>query len=130
MLRAVILEHRRPDGSAHFDWLVEIRPGPDPDERALAALRVSTRPDLAECAGFDAERIRDHRRWYLDHEGAVPGGRGMVRRRAAGAVRRAQINPDRAEFVIDWGRGAMRYLGVRAPDGLRWRFTVEKIDAR
>jgi hypothetical protein len=72
----VLLEHTLPDGSAHFDWLIE-RPD-DPREHRTIAFRCATDP-LADPA-WTGDRLPDHRAHYLRYEGPVPGGRGSVRR--------------------------------------------------
>lgn len=95
MPRTVVLEHSVPGEGGHFDWLID-RDGRSPlltfrlapPQRASSAAPrgeggcqlLSTPPP----ASFAAERIADHRRLYLDYEGPISGGRGSVRRVAAG----------------------------------------------
>ena len=78
MSATVLLEHCLGDGSSHFDWMIE-RGG------RLITFRVRARIDLG-VERFEAERIEDHRAAYLTYEGPVLGGRGEVRRVAAGNV--------------------------------------------
>ena len=75
-LRYVVLRH---DGIAepHFDLMFETSPGSE-----LATWRSPIWP-LTEATRL--EELGDHRRAYLDYEGAVSGGRGNVRRVAEGA---------------------------------------------
>lgn len=75
----VLLRHELPDGSGHYDWLLEC-----PGREGLITFRVSERIDLRECLGFGATRLGDHRRAYLTYEGPVPPGRGAVKRVAQG----------------------------------------------
>ncbi len=65
----------------HWDLLLEI-----PDQEKLATWRVHTTPEDVGRSGvkLSCTRIGDHRRMYLDYEGPISGGRGMVRRVAAG----------------------------------------------
>lgn len=87
----VLLRHDLPDGSWHYDWLLEpasaaAAPG-GPDARVLLAFRVAKRLDVDPPREFPAERLPDHRRLYLDYEGEIAGGRGRVTRVAAGTCR-------------------------------------------
>lgn len=90
--RMVILRHQLPDGSHHFDWLVQgpqrIPAPPSPEDRCLIAFRTAVRPDEAALTGasFEAERLQDHRRLYLDFEGQLTDNRGTVQRLATGIV--------------------------------------------
>lgn len=74
-LRYVILRH---DGIAdpHFDLMFETSA-----DSLLTTCRVSTWPMEANAA---ITRLTDHRRAYLEYEGPVSGGRGQVKRVAAG----------------------------------------------
>ncbi len=85
--RMVLLRHTRPDGSWHYDWLIEQAHAP-----ALKAFRVAVRIDDPACVVFDAQPLPDHRRIYLTFEGPlVPGpmgeDRGEVQRIASGWAR-------------------------------------------
>lgn len=111
----VLLRHTLPDGSWHFDWLLG-RCGLDeakstPDVRDVVAMRVFGRVDAAAPGPGDqgvAERLPDHRRLYLWHEGEVSGGRGVVERVACGSWR----------GVLETG-GGLRFEARF--DGGRWR---------
>ncbi len=116
----VLLRHTLPDGTCHFDWLIDRHalgpedppPARDADERSLLALRCATRPDTGPAA-FPATHLPDHRRLYLTFEGdlaAVPGtgARGTVRRLATGRAAVA-LGPDRWEFVGGFGSGAITH---------------------
>lgn len=76
----VLLLHELPDGSSHFDWMIE-RPNA---QGGLITFRVSARIDLLEQGRFSAQRLADHREQYLSFEGPVAGGRGTVTRLARG----------------------------------------------
>lgn len=76
--RTVLLRHDLPDGSHHFDWMLETDAnGP------LVTFRLDR--DISQDAGpFVAEPLGDHRRRYLDYEGPISGDRGSVTRIAEG----------------------------------------------
>lgn len=120
--RMVLLRHDMPDGSWHFDWLLE-RPEDvaarggrtaDPNSRVLLSFRVSARIDDAACAGFLAERIAEHRLVYLDFEGDIgseitsegpnsagraAGTRGRVTRVARGRIWRVVEKADQGRHI-------------------------------
>ncbi len=80
-MRMVLLLHELPDGSSHFDWMIEREPE---GKAGLITFRVSVRIDRMEQGRFEAVRLADHREAYLSLEGEVSGGRGKVSRVATG----------------------------------------------
>ncbi|MEQ8845826.1 MAG: hypothetical protein RIB58_13335 [Phycisphaerales bacterium] len=70
----VLLRHDLPDGSHHFDWLID-RDGQGPLLTFRLDADLRTGPP-----SFEAVLLPDHRRRYLDYEGPVSGGRGSVQR--------------------------------------------------
>jgi hypothetical protein len=118
MPRAVVLEHTLPDGSAHFDWMIE-HPALT-GERRLATWRTAARPDRADA--FSGERIGDHRAAYLAFEGEIPGGRGRVRRVAQGEARWESLGRDRLRVAIRWDGAGERVYEGHAGDEETWRF--------
>lgn len=116
MARFVVLRHDCPDGSAHYDWMIErTDPAADPGHHMLT-FRVAVLPTRAEA--FEAERIADHRAAYLDFEGAIPGGRGSVARVDAGEARIETLTDARILVCMAHYR-----LEGRSHDGLHWRFS-------
>ncbi|MDX2016374.1 MAG: hypothetical protein SFY95_01885 [Planctomycetota bacterium] len=113
----VLLRHELPEGSWHFDWMLE-RPGSGAS--ALRTFRVLVRPDHAP--EFPAESLPDHRRIYLHYEGPVSNNRGHVTRVAAGEVELLDERPDRIEIVGELAGRRARWQGRATPDG-RWLFT-------
>lgn len=129
MARTVLLRHDLPDGTHHFDWLIEPEPAgagaADPDERALLAWRLPRRPEEAIGGEMLVERLAPHRRVYLEYEGPISGGRGVVSRVASGTVvvRRDQVRE--FEAVVALGDSRLRLQGEPIPGGA-WRLRVGK----
>lgn len=125
MLRTVLLRHDLPDGGWHFDWLTERSPG-----GPLLSFRLSDRPDAAGYHGGPGELMPDHRREYLDYEGPVSGGRGHVRRVAAGHVTILNQSDWRIHVVVDFGAGPKQVVAERAgpvevrSSDQRWKFRI------
>ena len=90
-LRYVVLHHTG-HGPDHFDLMVEWSPG----SALLATWRITPGRGDAETS---AEQLDDHRRAYLDYEGEVSGGRGVVTRVDAGTCR---LGPVDKEFFAAW----------------------------
>jgi hypothetical protein len=136
-LRTVLLKHTLSDGSWHYDWLIERAAGAgaaesafagEPDPRVLMSFRTMVRVDEATTP-FEAVRVEDHRRSYLDYEGPISGGRGEVVRVAAGATAGFdEADSARPRVVVRFDGGAARAVGQvvewvgRAVEGERWRF--------
>jgi hypothetical protein len=74
-LRYVVLHHTGVD-DPHYDLMFETESG-----SALKTFRLARWPVEGTIA---ATPLPDHRREYLDYEGAISGGRGNVRRVATG----------------------------------------------
>lgn len=128
----VLLLHEMPDGSSHFDWMVERAAAegvPAPDDRVLVTYRVNERIDDAACRGFLAERLADHRARYLDYEGEVLGregeaGRGRVRRVALGTAVWIEDSKQRVtiEGAFAGAPAAANFRWVGTAEGERWTF--------
>lgn len=131
MHRTVVLEHILPDGSAHFDWMIE-DPALGGEEHRLACWRTDQRPDLA-LSGFWGERIGSHRAAYLTFEGPVSGDRGRVRRLASGAADWDRAGADRVVVRVRWETGRITRFQGEARNGPWWHFGVRvetALDAR
>ncbi|HZW10399.1 MAG TPA: hypothetical protein VFF69_10895 [Phycisphaerales bacterium] len=132
MGRTVVLRHDLPDGTHHFDWLVEpfrIEPSPGEapgaaDDAVLIAWRLAERVDHPGAGSLRAERLAPHRRAYLTYEGPVSKGRGQVTRVAAGWAEVRRDSPAGFEAVADFGAGPVRVLGASTPGG-DWELRVE-----
>lgn len=118
MTRGVLLRHDLPDGSHHFDWMVELA---IPDEHRLVTLRIPPPPAPADPPGpmdpagrpFTAELLPPHRAAYLDHEGPIAGDRGTVTRLAAGPAGVLERTETRLRIRCDLGVGPHTYLCER-----------------
>jgi len=125
VLRMALLLHTLVDGTSHVDWLIEgpqrIPAPPSPEDRCLITFRMPARMDEPPLANFEAERIEDHRRLYLDFEGPVAGDRGTVTRLTVGVVEHLEVNARTMTVSGRFGAGAeviWRGTGV----GLAWVF--------
>ncbi|MEN0021405.1 MAG: hypothetical protein AAF747_11040 [Planctomycetota bacterium] len=131
MLRTVLLRHTLTDGSAHFDWMLDLVGSGDDDTRSLRTFRVALdagRPDRD--GAFEAELIPDHRRRYLWYEGPISGDRGDVRREAEGTFVLVRDQAARLRIVVDFGAGPIAWLGEPLGDGPVWRFTRDADTSR
>src|SRR5262249_39342277 len=109
MPRFVILEHDHP--SLHWDLMLEVGD-------VLWTCRLSRPPETASEA-IAAQRISDHRRTYLDYEGPVSGGRGVVKRWDAGTYETEVCEPRR--IAIRWrGQRLSGSAELKQIDGDRW----------
>jgi hypothetical protein len=141
--RWVVLRHDLPDGSWHYDWMLQVCD--DPAE-PLLTFRVMVRPDDPTVVAFEGERLPDHRSIYLDYEGPISGGRGSVTRIARGTLRRSDLADGDGRCTIDMMSdrtgsphefNASRIEPATSSDGSRrplgdprWRFTRVSAHAR
>jgi hypothetical protein len=121
---AVLLLHELPDGTSHYDWMIQPDGPPTSAPTGLISFRVSERIDLLGGGGLDgrgalwfgALRLPEHRAAYLDLEGEVAGGRGRVKRLARGELAVTELLDQglRMEGRLGLSLGAFR---GRCPDG-------------
>jgi hypothetical protein len=117
MPRYVILWHACPPDYArpsHYDFMLE-----SGDALRTWALAERPRPG-AEIA---AERLPDHRKAYLDYEGAVSGGRGSVARWDVGTYTLQSEDGNRLVATLDGRRlrGVVKLLRRKA-ESYGWTF--------
>jgi hypothetical protein len=143
MLRFVVLLHETPLDAPrprHYDLMLE-RP---PLAAGAATLASDALPQLQTwaCVEFPelgkctiADELVDHRLAYLDFEGEISGGRGVVRRVAQGTYERLVDSADRVQVRL---RGELSsgdpYVGdltlVRDDrDFYRWRVSLAPGDS-
>lgn len=127
--RCVLLSHTLADGSHHYDWMLE-RAGVDGAQEGGRLVTFRVHVLVHECGAFDAERIGDHRREYLEYEGEISRGRGRVVRVARGVC--SIVMESERMFIVDCvfegastGEVVMRYTGELM--GGVWRFTVQRV---
>ena len=82
--RFVILHHTGCD-QPHWDFLLE-------QDASLATWRLYHDPLAEGKEEWELFRIEDHRKFYLDHEGPVPGDRGEVRQVCSGTYELREKN--------------------------------------
>lgn len=119
----MLLRHELADGTGHFDLMFQRPPG---RPEGLVTFRVQVRVDDPSGFEFGAERLGDHRPDYLTFQGPVSGGRGTVRRVAAGACRVLDEEADVFRVVVDFGSGRRTMLGTLGAGGA-WSFCVTPI---
>ena len=118
MRAMVLLRHDLPCGDSHFDWLIDPGGG-----RGLIAFRLEQRFDLGNLPGFEADRLTDHRRRYLDFEGPISGGRGRVIRLTRGSLIVLAEQGHRLGLVGTLGSWSGALVGCRG-EGDAWRFEI------
>jgi len=113
MSQFVILRHDSPQG-VHFDFMLEFG-------GVLKTWALPEPPDPG--VEMECEALADHRLAYLDYEGPVSGGRGLVTRWDRGAYTVGRQND--AEWVVELageklaGQASLsRFIG----DPTRWTF--------
>ncbi|MCG3126314.1 MAG: hypothetical protein CHACPFDD_01146 [Phycisphaerae bacterium] len=106
--RFALLEHTTAEG-VHWDFLLDL------GAEKLATWRLTENPCAAR-GPIAAQRIADHRRDYLDYEGEISGGRGVVRRidRGAARIELAAADDVIVELAGDVLRGRFAIVGGAA----------------
>jgi len=99
--------------AVHWDLLIEAA-----GCERLRTWRLAANP-LQTAGDIPARPLPDHRRAYLDFEGAVSGERGHVRRLARGAAAIEEFTPARTVFTLDSPllRGRYEIVGETADSG-------------
>lgn len=119
--RTVLLRHDLPDGSWHWDWMIE-----QGSPLGLMTFRLNRRPQDAVGGEVDGERLADHRVEYLDYEGPISSGRGAVTRVASGTCTVEESIPNvltgEVRFLPESGV-SFRFRGEQRERQV-WRFTI------
>ncbi len=105
----VVLHHTGWPGHAdHYDLMLLLEPCDDGERRVLKtfATPADVFPDPAP--EMFLKRIQDHRRAYLDYEGAVSGGRGAVTRVDAGPLRVLRTDATLGDIVVELSGARLR----------------------
>ncbi|MEO0482404.1 MAG: hypothetical protein AAF138_02160 [Planctomycetota bacterium] len=104
--RTVLLRHTLPDGSWHFDWLIQTHAD---DEARAATFRLVEPVHTLDEADLELTRLPDHRARYFTYEGPVSGGRGVVARVASGIISLDTSAPEALEGHVQFqGRPPQR----------------------
>ena len=115
MPRFTILTHDHP--FPHWDLLLE-------RGESLQTWRLLTVPDSP--GEITAEPLPDHRLMYLDYEGPVSNGRGVVSRWDTGdyciVQKTVEESAERLEIELTGERLAGRFILERAAESPTWRF--------
>jgi hypothetical protein len=112
--RFVILEHDHPN--LHWDFMLE-------NDGVLQTWRLPAAPRAGEMV---AEQIADHRLAYLDYEGPVSGGRGVVKRWDGGTYRPAAAGSDALDLNL-WGQRLRARVQMNRVNGTTWQ-TIWHLD--
>ena len=114
----VLLRHDLPDGSSHYDWLLEQS---GRAHGALMTFRVQERIDQPGVESFKGIRLPDHRWEYLTYQGEVSGDRGRVTRVARGSCRFEAISDERFRVAVTF-EASQVWEGRREGAGETWVF--------
>jgi len=106
--RFVILHHLTAGGE-HWDLMLE-------QEDGLLTWQMLAEPRGRDAFPVDCIRISDHRKFYLDYEGPVSGGRGVVSRFDHGTYERLSADEQTWTIVLNGQR--LRGQFVLARTGL------------
>jgi hypothetical protein len=112
MPRFVILEHDHP--FLHWDLMLELGD-------VLRTWRLAAPPLPGQ--SIPATFLADHRRLYLEYEGALSGNRGSVVRWDTGTFS-WQTNEDRHVALVMEGGKARGTAILRRGEGEEWTFTL------
>jgi len=128
MPRTVLLKHRLPDASWHYDWLLA-RDGDDQGDGAgsLISFRVFLDIRRPSLAAFVAVRTPDHRPVYLTYEGEVSGERGVVERIAEGVCRIDEETPTVLAGAVGWDGRLRRFEAIKSSSVWRVRLGATDI---
>jgi len=126
MHQSVLLLHTLPDGSSHYDWLID-QPALQIEHRLLA-WRCAFRPDSSASFPLKAQRLPDHRAHYLTYQGPIANNRGSVQRIASGHVRSLVFDAHSMDIAIEWTQCTLVYraeLHPQTPE--RWIFRCQSV---
>lgn len=131
-LRTVLLRHQLPDGSAHFDWMLQTSLAAT---AGLTTFRVDPPIHHPEIDLFDAEMIGVHRPMYLTYQGPLSDERGFVERVASGTVEVMEASDAGYRVVVTWFKSSgvpgprRSWLGTPLA-GRLWRFVADPSASR
>jgi DNA polymerase Ligase (LigD) len=109
--RFVILHHLAPTGE-HWDLMLE-------QEDVLVTWQLLSEPIGRDACPIRCVRIDDHRKRYLDYEGPIGGGRGIVTRFDRGDYELLAVDDARWTLRLAGGRMTGEFCIERDADGGR-----------
>ncbi len=117
-LPTVLLRHDTPDGAYHYDWMIaRDHDGP------LITLRLDANTVERFPMELDAVELPDHRRRYLDFEGDIGGGRGVVARVGSGEIRGLNEGLGSLRFDVHWDDAWIEVIAARL-ESAAWRISA------
>ncbi len=111
--RFVILHHSVA-GSEHWDLMLE-------HDDVLLTWQLAAEPVNVSSLPIMARRIEDHRKAYLDYQGAISGGRGHVSRVDAGTMHLKEFTARRFLIRLDGLRLVGEFI-LSQESGADWIF--------
>ena len=116
--RFVILHHLAPTGE-HWDLMLE-------RGDVLLTWQLTSRPTDRAARPIECVRIADHRKRYLDYEGPISGGRGIVTRFDRGRFEFLEFTEDRITFELSGDVLNGRFRLGRPPESehTQWVFSA------
>ena len=114
--RVVILHHLAPSGE-HWDLMIE-------EAHVLLTWQLAAEPISRDACPIDAVRINDHRKTYLDYQGPISSGRGMVTRIDTGRceILSSDDHTVNLEFATHRLKGQFRLTRPDPTSQSRWTF--------
>ena len=114
--RFVILHHLAPTGE-HWDFMLE-------QKDDLATWQMLTEPIGRQACPIQCVRIEDHRKRYLEYQGPISGGRGIVTRYDRGTYEPLAIESETWIFDLDGQRfsGGFRLIRIGLDLPSQWTF--------
>lgn len=110
--RFVILHHITADGE-HWDLMLE-------HGDVLLTWQLPQCPGVGCCLPLSVRRISDHRKAYLDYEGAISDNRGHVKRVDDGLFEPKTISEDSLIFRLSESKLSGDFTLDRDGDGAGW----------
>jgi len=112
----VILAHTD-YGAPHFDLMLDTG-------QALRTWQVPDDPLLMDThASEHITQLPDHQLAYLDYEGPISRGRGVVRRVDAGGYELSEAEDGSLVLMLDSSRGSGTFQLISGSSPDRWRLT-------
>jgi hypothetical protein len=116
-MQFALLEHRQAVG-VHWDFLAEVSP-----TGRLLTWRLASNP-LTASGAIESQVLPPHRRVYLDYQGPISGGRGVVSRLDRGQLDWLLLSPGHWRFMLRGETLTGNVEIVALPRGI-WKFNAK-----